>query len=405
MGKVLIIGAGGVGRVVAHKCAQNPDTFIEIMLASMTVSKCEQIRKEIKGKTRRDICVAHVDADNVSELVALIKSFGPDVVVNVALPYQDLHIMDACLEAGVSYVDTANYEPPDIAHFEYSWQWAYQEKFKNKGLMAVLGCGFDPGVSNIFSAYAQKHLFDEINYIDILDCNAGNHGHPFATNFNPEINIREVTQVVRYWNDNKWVDSPPILNQGSIHFTFDYPIVGNKESYLLYHEELESLSKNIKGLKRIRFWMTFSEDYLTYLRVLQNIGMTRIDAVDYEGNPVIPIKFLKRLLPDPAKLGENYTGKTVIGNVITGIKDGRQKSIYIYNVCDHAESYKEIGAQAISYTTGVPAMISAMLIIKGNWKGSGVFNAEQLDPDPFMEELNRQGLKWQVTDFKGRLPD
>ena len=405
MGKVLIIGAGGVGRVVAHKCAQNPDTFTEIMLASTTVSKCEQTRKEIKDKTGRDIRVAHVDADNVSELVALIKSFDPDVVVNVALPYQDLHIMDACLEVGVSYVDTANYEPPDVAHFEYSWQWAYQEKFKNKGIMAVLGCGFDPGVSNIFSAYAQKHLFDEINYIDILDCNAGNHGHPFATNFNPEINIREVTQAVRHWCNSKWIESPSILNQNSVHFAFNYPIVGSKESYMLYHEELESLVRNIKGLKRIRFWMTFSENYLTHLRVLQNIGMTRIDAVDYEGNPVIPIKFLKRLLPDPAKLGENYTGKTVIGDVITGIKDGRQKSVYIYNVCDHAESYKEIGAQAISYTTGVPAMIGAMLIIKGSWKGSGVFNVEQLDSDPFMEELNRQGLKWQVTDFKGKLPD
>ncbi len=405
MGRVLIIGAGGVSRVVAHKCAQNPDIFTEIMLASRTVSKCEQIQKEIKEKTGKDIRVAHVDADNVPELVALIRDFKPDVVMNIALPYQDLHIMDACLEAGVNYMDTANYEPQDVAHFEYSWQWAYQEKFRNRGLMAVLGCGFDPGVSNIFSAYAQKHLFDEISYIDILDCNAGNHGHPFATNFNPEINIREVTQTVRHWNNGKWIETPPILNSGSVHFTFNYPIVGEKESYLLYHEELESLVKNIKGLKRIRFWMTFSENYITHLRVLQNVGMTRIDGVDYDGRDVVPIKFLKKLLPDPAKIGENYTGKTVIGNIITGIKDGNQKSVYIYNVCDHAESYREVGAQAISYTTGVPAMICAMLMIRGDWKGGGVFNVEQLDPDPFMEELNKQGLKWQVIDFKGKLPD
>ena len=299
MGKVLIIGAGGVGRVVVHKCAQNSEAFDEIMLASMTLSKCEQVKKEVKERTGREIKVAQVNANNVPELVSLIKKFKPDLVVNVALPYQDLTIMDACLEAGVNYLDTANYEPPDVAHFEYSWQWAYQEKFKKKGLMAVLGCGFDPGVSNIFSAYAQKHLFDEINYIDILDCNAGNHGHPFATNFNPEINIREVTQVVRHWANGKWIETPPILDPESVHFSFDYPIVGEKESYLLYHEEEESLVKNIKGLKRIRFWMTFSENYLTHLRVLQNVGMTRIDDVDYEGTKVIPIRFLKSLLPDP----------------------------------------------------------------------------------------------------------
>ncbi len=405
MGRVLIIGAGGVGRVVAQKCAQNPAVFTDILLASLTLSKCEQVKKEIKERTGRDIGVAQIDADNVPELVSLIKGFKPDVVVNIALPYQDLHIMDACLEAGANYMDTANYEPRDVAHFEYSWQWAYQEKFRAKGLMAVLGCGFDPGVSNIFSAYAQKHLFDEINYIDILDCNAGSHGHPFATNFNPEINIREVTQTVRHWDGGKWIETPPILDQGSVHFTFNYPIVGDKESYLLYHEELESLAKNIKGLRRIRFWMTFSDNYLNYLRVLQNIGMTRIDSVNYEGKGVVPIKLLKLLLPDPAKLGENYTGKTVIGNIITGTKDGKGRSVYIYNVCDHAESYREVGAQAISYTTGVPAMICAMLMIRGDWKGSGVFNVEQLDPDPFMEELNKQGLKWQAVDFNGKLPE
>ena len=404
MARILIIGAGGVGRVVAHKCAQVPEVFTEIMLASHNVSKCEKIRDEIRMKTNREIQVAEINAEDVPKLTQLIKTFNPSLVINVALPYQDLKIMDACLAAGVNYLDTANYEPPDEAHFEYSWQWAYQDKFKEKGLMAVLGCGFDPGVSNVFCAYAQKNLFDEINYIDILDCNAGSHGHPFATNFNPEINIREVTQVVRHWDNGKWVETPAILDGGSVHFTFDYPIVGGKESYLLYHEELESLVKNIKGLKRIRFWMTFSENYITHLRVLQNVGMTRIDEVDYEGKKVVPIRFLKALLPDPATLGTNYTGKTVIGNVMTGMKDGKKKSVYIYNVCDHAESYKEVGAQAISYTTGVPVMIGAMMMLKGIWKGQGVFNIEQLDPDAFMEALNKYGLPWQQVEFKGELP-
>lgn len=405
MSKVLIIGAGGVGRVVAHKCAQVPEVFTEIMLASRNISKCERIREEIKQKTGREIQVAEVDAEDVPKLTELIKRFNPELVINVALPYQDLAIMDACLEAGVNYLDTANYEPKDVAHFEYSWQWAYQDRFKQKGLMAVLGCGFDPGVSNVFCAYAQKHLFDEINYIDILDCNAGSHGHPFATNFNPEINIREVTQVVRHWENGRWIETPAILDPKSIHFSFDYPVVGQKESYLLYHEELESLVRNIKGLRRIRFWMTFSENYITHLKVLQNVGMTRIDEVDYEGRKIVPMKFLKALLPDPATLGTNYTGKTVIGNVFTGLKDGKKRSVYIYNVCDHAESFKEVGAQAISYTTGVPAMIGAMMMIKGVWKGAGVFNVEQLDPDQFMEALNKYGLPWKQVEFDGKLPD
>ncbi|MCL5675214.1 MAG: saccharopine dehydrogenase family protein [Candidatus Marsarchaeota archaeon] len=407
MPKVLIIGAGGVARVVAHKCAQVPEVFDKIAIASRTISKCEEIREEIREKTGREIEVAQVDADNVHELVALINRVKPSIVINVALPYQDLSIMDACLEANVNYLDTANYEPRDVAHFEYSWQWAYDSKFREKGLIAILGCGFDPGVSNIFCAYAQKNIFDEIKYVDILDCNAGNHGHAFATNFNPEINIREVTQIVKYWEDGKWIEKPPILESDSTHFSFDYPIVGANESYLLYHEELESLAKNIKGLKRIRFWMTFSDNYLTHLRVLKTVGMTRIDEVDYEGKKVVPIRFLKSLLPDPAKLGTNYTGKTVIGDIITGRdrKDGKERSIYIYNVCDHAESYREVGAQAISYTTGVPAMIGAMMVLKGVWKGSGVFNVEQLDPDPFMEALNRYGLPWKQVEFNGKLPD
>ena len=403
-GKVLIIGAGGVGAVVAHKCAQVKEVFKEITLASRTVSKCEIIKKEIKQKTGREIRTEQVDADNVAQLILLIKKVKPELVINVALPYQDLTIMDACLDCGVNYMDTANYEPKDIAKFEYKWQWAYQEKFRKKGLMALLGCGFDPGVTNVFSAYAQKNIFDEIHYIDILDCNAGNHGHAFATNFNPEINIREVTQIVRHWENGKWIETPAIMDSKSLHFTFNYPIVGKKESYLLYHEELESLVKNIKGLKRIRFFMTFGENYLNHLRVMENIGITRIDEVEFEGHKIVPIKFLKALLPDPQSLAQNYTGKTVIGNIITGVKNGKKKTVYIYNVCDHAECYKEINAQAISYTTGVPTMIGAMMMMTGVWTGKGVYNVEQLDPDLFLEKLSKHGLPWKIVDYK-QLPD
>jgi saccharopine dehydrogenase (NAD+, L-lysine-forming) len=397
-GKIMIIGAGGVATVAAHKCAQIPEVFREIMVASRTVSKCEAIREDIKQRYGREIQTAQVDADKVPELVGLIKQFQPDVVLNLALPYQDLHIMDACLESGVHYIDTANYEPLDKAHFEYSWQWAYQEKFRQKGLMAVLGSGFDPGVTNVYTAYAQKHLFDEIHYLDILDCNAGSHGHAFATNFNPEINIREVTQAVRHWEDGKWIETPAIIEDGSVHFSFNYPVAGEKESYLLYHEELESLVKNIKGLKRARFWMTFSENYLNHLRVLQNVGMTRIDEVEYEGQKIVPVKFLKALLPEPASLGTGYSGKTVIGNIMTGTKDGKTITRYIYNICDHAEAFKETGTQAIAYTTGVPAMIGAMMVLTGVWKGAGVFNIEQLNPDRFMEALNKYGLPWEVIE-------
>lgn len=403
-GRIMIVGAGGVATVAAHKCAQVPAVFKEIMVASRTPAKCEAIKADIRHRYGRDIRTAQVDADNVAELAALIRQFSPDLVLNLALPYQDLHIMDACLETGVDYIDTANYEPLDEAHFEYSWQWAYQERFARKGIMAVLGSGFDPGVTNVFAAYAQKHLFDEIEYLDILDCNAGSHGHVFATNFNPEINIREVTQAVRHWENGQWVRTPAIIEDGSVHFSFDYPIAGAHESYLLYHEELESLVLNIKGLKRARFWMTFSENYLTHLKVLKNVGMTRIDEVDYEGCKVVPIKFLKALLPEPASLGTKYTGKTVIGNVMTGKKDGRAITKYIYNVCDHEEAYKETGTQAIAYTTGVPAMIGAMMVLTGTWQGTGVYNVEQLDPDPFMESLNKHGLPWQVVDH-APLPD
>lgn len=396
MGKVLIIGAGGVGSVVTKKCAQMPEVFSDIMLASRTIDKCRRIQSEVE----RPIEVAEVNADSAGDVADLIQSFGPDVLINVALPYQDLSIMDACLKTGTNYLDTANYEPPNEAKFEYKWQWAYHERFKEQGIMGILGCGFDPGASNAFCAYAQKHLFDEINYIDILDCNAGTHGQVFATNFNPEINIREVVQTVRHWEDGIWIKTAPIINPGSVHFTFNYPKVGPQDSYLLYHEELESLVKNIPGLKRIRFWMTFSESYLTHLSVLHNVGMTRVDPVLYEGKEVIPVRFLKSILPDPASLAKDYSGKVVIGCLITGKKDSKETTKFIYVVCDHAACNREIGAQAISYTTGIPAAIGAMLIVQGKWKGYGTFNVEQLDPDPFMENIRRYGLPWVVEDWK-----
>ncbi|SHG00169.1 saccharopine dehydrogenase family protein [Dysgonomonas macrotermitis] len=387
MGKVLIIGAGGVGTVVAHKVAQNSNVFDEIMLASRTKSKCDAIAEKI-GVNK--IKTAKVDADNVDDLVQLFKSFQPDLVINVALPYQDLTIMDACLIAGVNYLDTANYEPKDEAKYEYSWQWAYQDKFKAAGLTAILGCGFDPGVTSVFTAYAAKHHFDEIHELDIVDCNAGDHGKAFATNFNPEINIREVTQKGKYWQDGKWVETEP----HEIHKPLNYPNIGAKESYVIYHEELESLVKNFPTLKRARFWMTFGQEYLTHLRVIQNIGMARIDPIIYNGVEIVPIQFLKAVLPDPGELGENYTGETSIGCRIKGIKDGKVQTYYVYNNCSHEAAYKETGAQGVSYTTGVPATIGAMMFMKGLWRKPGVFNVEEFNPDPFMEELNKQGLPW-----------
>lgn len=390
MGKVLIIGAGGVGTVVANKVAQNSDLFTDIMLASRTKSKCDAIAEDVKRRTGITIDTARVDADKVPELVSLMNDFKPELVINVALPYQDLTIMDACLEAGVNYLDTANYEPKDEARFEYKWQWAYRDKFEKAGLTAILGCGFDPGVTSIFTAYAAKHHFDEIHYLDIVDCNAGDHGKAFATNFNPEINIREVTQKGKYWEDGKWVETEP----HEIHKPLTYPEIGPKESYVIFHEELESLVKNYPTLKRARFWMTFGEEYLTHLRVIQNIGMARIDEVEYNGQKIVPIQFLKAVLPDPGKLGENYTGQTSIGCRIRGIKDGKERTYYIYNNCSHQEAYKETGAQGVSYTTGVPATIGAMMLMQGIWKKPGVFNVEEFDPDPFMEQLNKQGLPW-----------
>ncbi|HLP11056.1 MAG TPA: saccharopine dehydrogenase family protein [Flavobacteriales bacterium] len=390
MSKVLIIGAGGVGQVCAYKCAMNTDVFTEIVLASRTKSKCDKIAADIKKQLGVTIKTDQVDADIVDEIVTLFNRHKPKLVINLALPYQDLAIMDACLLTGVHYLDTANYEPKDEAKFEYKWQWAYQEKFKKAGLTAILGCGFDPGVSGIYTAYAAKHHFDEMHYLDIVDCNAGNHGHAFATNFNPEINIREVTQKGKYWENGKWIETEP----HEIHTGLTYPNIGVKESYLIYHEELESLVINFPTLKRARFWMTFGQEYLTHLRVIQNIGMARIDPIMYEGKEIVPIQFLKAVLPNPGDLGVNYSGETSIGCRIRGIKDGKEKTYYVWNNCQHEEAYKETGTQAVSYTTGVPAMIGAMMFLTGKWSGAGVWNVEQFNPDPFMEQLNKQGLPW-----------
>ncbi|MCB9977193.1 MAG: saccharopine dehydrogenase family protein [Rhodospirillales bacterium] len=399
---VLIIGAGAAGNVVAKKCAMNRDIFKSIHLASRTLSKCEKIKKECKEIFGQEIEISKLDADNVAETVALINKIKPDLVINMALPYQDLAIMDACLETKTNYMDTANYEPIDEAKFEYHWQWAYQDKFKAAGIVAILGCGFDPGQTNIYCAYAQKNLFDEIHEIDIIDCNAGNHGQAFATNFNPEINLREVTQRGKYWENGKWIETDPLEFRKMI----DYPEVGEKASYLLYHEELESLVQNIKGLKRIRFWMTFGDEYIKHMEVLQNVGMTRIDPVKHNGVEIVPIQFLKTLLPEPSSLAENYTGKTSIGCIMTGLKDGKKKTVLIYNVCDHAQTHKEVQAQAVSYTTGVPPVTGAIMLAKGFWgKEPGVWNVEQLDPDPFMAEVAKQGLPWHVRELKSGLGD
>ena len=410
--KLMVIGCGGVATVAIHKCCENP-LFTEIMLASRTVSKCDALAEKLKDRTSAKITTRTVNADSKEELVSLMKEFKPHTVLNVALPYQDLTIMDACLEAGANYVDTANYEAEDTedpewraiyekrcrekgftAYFDYSWQWAYDEKFKKAGLTALLGTGFDPGVTQVYSAYALKHYFDEIHYIDILDCNGGDHGYPFATNFNPEINLREVSANGSYWEDGHWVETKPM----EIKRVYDFDKVGQKDMYLLHHEEIESLAKNIPGVRRIRFFMTFGQSYLTHMKCLENVGMLRTDPVMFEGQKIVPIKFLKTLLPDPASLGARTKGKTNIGCIFTGIKDGKEKSIYIYNVCDHEESYKETGAQAISYTTGVPAMVGTAMIASGTWSGPGVFNVEEFDPDPYMEALNKYGLPFVVDE-------
>lgn len=393
MKTTLIIGAGGVGRVVVHKCVQNADIFGKIVLASRTIGRCQEIKDELPNA---DIEVASVDADSTDEVVKLINSCKADILINVALPYQDLTIMDACIATKTPYLDTANYEHPDEAKFEYKLQWARDEKFKEAGIMGLLGSGFDPGATNVFCAYAQKHYFDEIHTIDILDCNAGDHGYPFATNFNPEINLREVSSKGRYWEEGKWIETEPM----EIMQVWDYPEVGPKDSYLLYHEEMESLVKHIKGLKRIRFFMTFGQSYLTHMRCLENVGMLGIEPVEHKGMNIVPIEFLKTLLPDPASLGPRTKGKTNIGIVAEGVKDGKKRKIYIYQVKDHEECYKETNSQGVSYTTGVPAMIGAKLMLKGIWNGMGVFNMEQMDPDPFMDEMNSQGLPWQIKELE-----
>lgn len=392
MGKALIIGAGGVAGVAIHKCCQNSEAFDAICIASRTKQKCDAFKEKLGGG-RTKITTAEVDANDVAALTRLIEREAPDVVLNLALPYQDLSIMDACLATKTSYVDTANYEPEDTAKFEYKWQWAYRERFREAGITALLGSGFDPGVTGVFSAYALKHQFDEIHYIDILDCNAGDHGYPFATNFNPEINIREVSAKGSYWENGGWVETEPM----EIKRVYDFPEIGRKDMYLLHHEELESLAKNIPGIRRIRFFMTFGESYLTHLKCLEDVGMTSIEPIEFEGKKIVPLQFLKAVLPDPASLGPRTKGKTNIGCIFRGVKDGKEKTYYLYNVCDHEACYKEVGSQAVSYTTGVPAMIGAMLVMNGTWKKPGVHNIEEFDPDPFMAALNRWGLPWKES--------
>ncbi len=398
MTKVLIIGAGGVGQVVTHKCAQLADVFTDIVLASRNEVKCKKIAAQLEKNYGRTIETAQVDADNVPELVALFNHHKPFMVINVALPYQDLTIMDACLEAGVHYLDTANYEPLDTAKFEYKWQWDYQERFEKAGLMALLGSGFDPGATNMFTAYIAKHYFDEIHYLDIIDVNGGDHGYPFATNFNPEINIREVTAECRHWENGEFITTPAMSTQQS----FTCPDgVGSYNIFRMYHEELESLTKHYPSIKRAQFWMSFGDSYLKHLEVLGNVGMTGIEPIEFQGQQIVPIQFLKELLPDPSTLGPRTKGKTCIGCVVRGIKDGKEKTVYLYNIKDHQDCYGEVQSQAISYTTGVPAMIGAKMMVEGIWMQPGVWNMEQLDPDAFMADMNEYGLSWKVIEEPG----
>ena len=419
MSKLLVIGCGGVAAVAIHKCCENSGVFSELCIASRTKSKCDALKEKLEKTTSVKLTTAQVDADDVQQLVALIERYRPAAVLNVALPYQDLTIMEACLQTRTDYIDTANYEPENTddpewrriyeqrcrekgftAYFDYSWQWAYRERYEKAGITALLGSGFDPGVTSVFTAYAKKHYFDELHTIDILDCNGGDHGYPFATNFNPKINLREVSANGSYWEDGRWVETEPM----AIKREYDFEGVGKKDMYLLHHEEIESLAASFPEVKRIRFFMTFGQSYLTHMKCLENVGMLSTTPIDFEGRPIVPIQFLKALLPDPATLGPRTKGKTNIGCIFTGVKDGREKSLYIYNVCDHEACYREVGSQAISYTTGVPAMIGAALVVSGVWKKPGVFTTEQLDPDPFMDALNRFGLPW-VVEENPRLVD
>jgi saccharopine dehydrogenase (NAD+, L-lysine-forming) len=399
--KVLVIGAGGVGSVAVHKMAMNPHIFTDIHLASRTKSKCDAIAESVQARTGVGVATYAIDAEDVPALTALIREIGPKLVVNLALPYQDLTIMDACLAAGADYMDTANYEPKDVAKFEYHWQWAYHDRFREAGRMALLGSGFDPGVTSVFAMWLKKHKLKTIRTLDILDCNGGDHGQAFATNFNPEINIREVTAPARHWANGEWVETPAM----TIRQSFDFEGVGPKNMYLMYHEELESLAKFIPEMERARFWMTFGDAYIQHLTVLQNVGMTRIDPVIYNGQEIIPLQFLKAVLPEPASLGPTTHGKTNIGDIATGeaLDGSGEKTFYLYNICDHEDAYRETGNQAVSYTTGVPAMIGAAMMLTGAWRGEGVFNIEQFDPDPFMDMLNEHGLPWQVKELAGPL--
>lgn len=399
MNTVLVIGAGGVSHVTIHKMASVSITFNKIVLASRTIDKCEAIKKSVKNKYNVDIEIVSLDADNINETISVIKKYNPFVVVNLALPYQDLNIMEACLSTNTHYLDTANYEPKDDANFEYKWQWDFQQKFKKKGIMALLGSGFDPGVTNVFTAYTKKHYVDNIEYLDILDCNDGDHGHPFATNFNPEINIREVTSDSKHWENNEWKIGPALKNKVS----FDFPDIGSKNMYLMYHEELESLVKHFPEIKRARFWMTFGDNYLKHLEVLENIGMTSIKPINFNGTEIVPLQFLKSILPDPGSLGSRTKGKTCIGTIITGTKNNIEKTFYTYNICDHEKCFEEVGSQAISYTTGVPAMIGTMLMLEKKWFQPGVWNMEQFNPDPFMKLLNQYGLPTKTVELNNRI--
>jgi saccharopine dehydrogenase (NAD+, L-lysine-forming) len=420
MSRLLVIGCGGVAQVAIQKCCQNSAVFTELMIASRTEEKCIALKEKLEAAgCPVKLSTAKVDADSVDELAKLIDSYKPDAVLNVALPYQDLTIMDACLKCKVDYIDTANYEPEDTddpewrkiyekrckekgftAYFDYSWQWAYEDRFKEAGLTALLGTGFDPGVTSVFTAYAKKHYFDEIDTIDILDCNGGDHGYPFATNFNPEINLREVSANGSYMENGKWVETEPM----EIKRVYNFPEVGEKDMYLLHHEEIEALGRNFPEVKRIRFFMTFGQSYLTHMKCLENVGMLSTSPIMFEGREIVPIQFLKALLPDPASLGPRTVGKTNIGCIFTGRKDGKERKIYIYNVCDHQECYKELGSQAISYTTGVPAMIGTALVVKGLWKKPGVFTTDEFDPDPYMKMLNEFGLPWVVDENPELVP-
>ncbi len=401
MSKVLVIGAGGVSSVAVHKMAQNSGIFSHISLASRTLAKCDAIAESVLARTGVTVDTYAIDAEDVPALTALIERIQPKLVVNLALPYQDLTIMDACLAAGVNYMDTANYEPKDVARFEYRWQWEYHDRFREKGLMALLGSGFDPGVTSVFAMWLKKHKLKTIRTLDILDCNGGDHGQAFATNFNPEINIREVTAPARHWNKGEWVETPGL----TIREQFDFEGVGVKNMYLMYHEELESLARFVPEMERGRFWMTFGDAYINHLTVLGNVGMIGIEPVMYQGREIVPLQFLAAVLPKPETLGATTKGKTNIGDIATGVAlDGSgEKTFYIYNICDHEEAFHETGNQAISYTTGVPAMIGAAMLLTGAWTGEGVFNIEQFDPDPFMDMLNTQGLPWQVKELAGPL--